>query len=280
MLRNTVPFVAIFFIFICVGGTTNVAQFPSVNPPPPLPFSSLTLEIGAPSPNVLALEPVPITLKLTNNNSRDAVGYRALGFTKSPVQLIVRKPGSDSRQLLDMLDPVVKFVKYTHAVMPANESLDSKDLLTLGLTRYFPSFGDYEVQARLYSDNWVEFIESNVVKITVQEPTGVNRASYNLIRESSLEEYLFSGVEFPRAKDTLERLTFLNPSGPYARNARFILGQTYFHRKDYVKALFNLAPLENNRDFAYADKVQKYLAEIRRINTTQTVPTESEIIRP
>jgi len=169
-----------------------------------------------------------------------------------------------------MLEPLLKLVQYTNVAMEPGRSIESKGLLTLELARNLPEPGSYEIRAKLASSDYKEFIESNIVTINVQEPGLVDRAAYNLITNSSAQDYLFSGAEFDQVKNTLETLNTLYPNSVYAKHASFVLGENYFYSKNYPKALINLVRLENDNDFAYAEKVRKYLAEIRRINANQT----------
>jgi len=243
--------------------TPTLPPFFPPNEPPPLPFTSLTLEIIAPSQAVLLLQPVPLIVKLTNNGSRPALGYKALGFRTSPIYVDVRKTDASNRTPVTQLDPLQVFSNKPHAALPSGESIRSTDLLTLNLSRYFPEPGTYEIRAKLANPGRTQFIESNVVIIAVREPGPLDRPAYNLIKDSAFGEYLFSGFEFNRTETILETLATMHPQSPYARHANYLLGETYFHRRDYVRALPKLVRLENDNGFIYAEKVRRYLAEIR-----------------
>ncbi len=264
------------------GGPRNVAQEQEQvgSADQILPFSSLKFEIVAPSEALISLQPIPVILKLTNNNSRRAFGYKTIGIERSPVFMSVRKTGTDLKVPITMLDPLLKLIKYTNVPLEPQESVESKDLLTLGLARYFPEPGSYEIQASLASSDYSDVIESNIVTITIGEPTGTNRAAYNFIKNSSFQEYLFSGAEFNEVRKTLESVKTLYPTSSYARNASFVLGENYFYGRNYPQALINLARLENDNDFAHAAKVKKYLSEIRAIIPNQTGTEKREPGRP
>lgn len=268
MKRLRTSILLILFALFLPNMSRNVAQT-QVNPPPPLEFSALTLEIILPSQSVSSLQPIPIIVKLTNTNGRPAVGYNVLGFGKSPLSIYIKKIGTNVRIPLKMLEPMHKLVQYTNVIMAPRESINAKELITLGLARYFPEPGSYEVQATLTNSTWQQSIESNVISIDVQEPIGVDRSAYNLIRASPFKESIFSGSEFGETRSTLETITLLYPNSVYARHASFVLGENYFYGRNYPQALINLVRLENDNDFVYVGKVRKYLAEIRRLNATR-----------
>ena len=60
----------------------------------------------------------------------------------------------------------------------------------------------------------------------------------------------------------------------------FVLGENYFYDRNYPQALVHLLRLENDSNFAYAEKVRRYLAEIRRINSLQTGTKKPELKIP
>lgn len=258
-------FFVLVFVILLHSGSKYVAQVQDMKQSSQElePFASLNFEITSPSQTVLLLQPIPITFKLTNSRNRAALGYKRIGFGKSPMYVYVKKTGTDNRVLISALHPIHELTRYSNVPIESGESVDGKELITLGLAKYFGVAGSYEVQAVLTNHDGTELIESNIVVINVQEPTGANRSAYNLIRNSSFRDYLFSGLEFDDTKSILERLKTLYPNSPYTRNATFVLGENYFHDGRFVPALANLVRLENDNEFVHAEKVRKYLAEIR-----------------
>lgn len=257
------------FLILCAmfvnSGTGNIAQSPGVAPTVPRPFSTLNFKIVEPRESVLSLQPIPIILRLTNNSNQPALGYETIGFGKSPLYLYVRKSGSDLRVLIKTLQPIHKLMHYTNVPIDPQESITSKDLLTLGLARYFPEPGRYELQASLANSSGTEFIESNTIIIEIREPIGMDRVAHDLIKNSTFQDHIFSGAEFTQVRSTLERIITLYPETPYAHSAAFALAENYFYsRGNRSKALPYLLKLETDEDFIFADKVKKYLTEIRK----------------
>lgn len=234
------------------------------------PFTDLTLEISAPEKILLSLQPIPIAIMQSNKTNKPILGYKSVGFNGSPLYIYVQKSGGNSeRVLITPLTPVSGFYVVTNAKLAPDESYEAKELITIGLHKYFPEPGTYELQAVLANDDRTQFIESNKVTIEIQMPTGADRNAYNLIKNSSFQDFLFSGAKFDKMKDTLETLIAMHPNSPYAKSSAFLLGETYFELKQYPRALVNLIRLENDKEFIFAEKVKKYLAEIRRLPLNQ-----------
>lgn len=194
--------------------------------------------------------------------------------------IAVKKVGTKVKVPLDMLEPIHKLTRYTNVTIEPRESIEAKELITLGMVRYFPEPGSYEIQATITSSDGKQSVESKPVTINIQEPTGADRPAYNLIRNSSFQEFLFSGSEFGSVKDTLETITALYPNSVYAKHASFVLGENYFYGKNYPQALLNLVRLENDANFIHAEKVRRYLTEIRKVNAIQTGTENSELKKP
>jgi hypothetical protein len=233
------------------------------------PFTDLTFEISVPTQTLLPLQPIPIVLKQSNRTNQAVLGYKSIGFGKIPVYLYVQKSGSDEKTLISQLTPLSSLTEYKNIEISPNASYTAKEWITLGLNMDFPEPGTYEIQAVLANADRTQFIESNKVSIEIQEPTGSDREAYNLIKNSPSKEYLFSGAQFNKVKNTLEAITTRFPNSVYAKGSSFVLGEVYFGRKNYSQALLNLLRLENDRDFIFAEKVRNYLAEIRRLPINQ-----------
>ncbi|MGH9948283.1 MAG: tetratricopeptide repeat protein [Pyrinomonadaceae bacterium] len=163
------------------------------------------------------------------------------------------------------LTPLLKLTAFAHLPIPPGTTVEARDWLTLDLEKYFSEPGTYELQAKMANDDRTQIIESNIISFEVTQPTGIDLLAFNLIRNSTIQNLLFSGAEFRQAENTLRQLGSLYPTTAYGKSASFVLGEVYFFRKDYVQALAYLTRLENANDFIHAEKVRMYLAEIRRI---------------
>lgn len=281
MLRilKTIAFVCVLSIALNYS-TKNVAQTEDVNPPPPLPFTALTLTLGVSKASFLHLEPLQISLKLTNDNNRPALGYNRIGFVATPLRLFITRVGTKEAKSIPRLNPVQAYIAYTNSIMLPHQVTETKDVLAVDLSTNFPGVGDYDIRMHMYDQDRKVSIESNLVTVSIREPSATNRAAYNLIMNSGMQDYLFSGAGFSQTKDTLAALASLPMGNPYARFATFSLGKNLFNNKRYAEAFPYMARLENFDDFAHSDAVRKYLIEIRQKLTAQTATPNPEPRKP
>ncbi len=240
------------------------------------PFTDLTLEIALPEQTLLSLQPIPIIIKQSNKTNQPAMGYKSIHFGLSPIRLYAKKNGSNVKVSIGNQSPVSTFSFFTNVQIAPGESSETKGLITIGLNKYFPEPGIYEIQAALGDAERTEYIESNKVTIEIKMPTGLNLATYNLIKNSALQDFMFSGVNNERAENILKTITTMHPNTPYAKNSAFLLGETYYNLRQYPQALINLIRLENDSNFIFAEKVKNYLAEIRRSMQTQQTPKQNQ----
>lgn len=252
----------VFLQSVVVSAQTNLVEQSNTEV---RPFTDMTLEIAVPERTVLSLQPIPIVIKQSNKTNQPVMGYKGIKFGFTPFRLYARKIGSNEKVAIGRQSALAHYAVFTNVKLTPGESYETKGWITIGLHKYFPEPGTYELQAGLTSDDGSQYIESNKLTVEIKMPTGADRNAYNLIKNSSLEDFLFSGMKFDKAKDILETLTVMHANTPYAKSASFLLGETHFNQKQYQQALKNLIRLENDRDFIFADKVKNYLEEIREL---------------
>lgn len=183
------------------------------------PFTDLTLEIIAPEQTVLSLQPIPIIIKQSNKTNQPAMGYRGIVFGFTRIGFYAQKNGSNEKVSIGGQSALSPLVFVTNVKLAPGESCEMKGWITIGLQRYFPKPGIYELQARLTNDDGTQFIMSNKATVEIKTPAGASRNAYNLIKNSSLEDFLFSGHKFDKAKDVLETLATTHSNTPYARSS-------------------------------------------------------------
>lgn len=231
------------------------------------PFSDLTLEISVPHATLWSLQPIPINIVESNRTNQPILGYSAITLEGSPLSIYLRKVGSSQRVSIQTSTALIYKVS-TNVTIASGKVVESKEWLAVGLGKYFPEPGTYELQAVLASADRTQFLESNIVTIEIREPTGSARAAFNLIRSSGHKDYLFSGFNFESTRSLLEALKTQYLNTPYGQGATFVLGEAHFENREYSTALANLVLLENSRDFIFAEKVRNYLAKIRALQAS------------
>lgn len=242
------------------------------------PFSDMTLEIALPEQTVLALQPIPIIVKQVNNTNQPVMGYGGIEFGLTPIAFYVKRNGSNERVSIGHQSPVLTYLFVNNNPVAPGKSSETKGLITMGLKTHFPEPGIYEIQAELSGiGDGSHRIKSNKVSVEIKTPTGINSAAYNLIKNSPRPDFFFNGAQFDQLKDILETLTVMHPNTPYAKNSAYVLGRTYFGRKQYAQALTNFIRLENDNNFIFREKVREYLRELRRVlQIQQTTERENQ----
>lgn len=234
------------------------------------PFTDIKYEISAPAQRALLLQPIPLVIRQKNITDEKVLGYKTVGFNSMPIYLHIKKNGSDQNLVLGEFSQIFQFIAYSNIEILPNTVTETKDWIWLGLNKFFPEAGTYEIKAVIFNKDYTSSVESNIVTIEIQQPTGVDRNVYNLIKNSGFQDYLFSGDEFDKKKNVLETIISAFPNNSYTKGATFVLGERYIIRKQYAQALIHLSRLENDADFVFVDKVRSYLSEIRRLPQTQT----------
>jgi hypothetical protein len=268
MIEKNILMCFVFLLVMMPQGNLVVSQTQQQNAEV-RPFTDLTFEITVPTQTLLPLEPIPIIIKQSNRTNQPVLGYNSISFGRAPIYLYVQKIGGEKRTIISQFTPVKKFIDYKNIEILPGASYEAKEWITLGLNIDFPESGIYELKAVLANDKRTQVVNSNTLNIEIQEPTGTEREVYNLIRNSSSKEYLFSGVEFDKVKNILEKISTRHPNSIYAKSSFYVLGELYFQRRQYPLALTNLIKLENDSDFIFTEKVINYLAAIRRSMQTQ-----------
>jgi hypothetical protein len=270
----------VLILFIVVYPQNNISKINQVQESNVVvrPFTDITYEIAVPTQRILPLQPIPIIIRQKNTTNEQVLGYNAIGFDNLPIYIHLQKSGNTQRNIMGQFSQLSAFVAYTNVEIPPNSVSEAKDWMMLGLNKYFPEPGTYEIKAVVFNDNRTQSVESNTITIEIQEPTGANRNVYNLIKNSGVQEYLFSGDNFDQIKNTLEAITTRFPNSDYAKSSSFVLGEKLFARKQYGQALVHLLRLENDRDFIFADKVRNYLTEMRRLPQSQQINEEKPLL--
>lgn len=212
-------------------------------------FEELTLEIATSAREVLPIEPMPITITLSNDTERPIRGHKQIdpgtGFLKIYVAR-ANKPfeqfhSSDRPTLTgirgsDLLKPGfrISFSGYLFYAHPAN--LDKEKWGQY----FFESPGIYRIKA-MFEDMDETRIESNVLTVEVKQPTGEDAAAYEFVKNlhNSQEKDVYCGdfllTRFgraitPKAQKVLDKKgEFISrfPNSRYARYVYYSLGNNY-----------------------------------------------------
>lgn len=230
-------------------------------------FSGLTLEIATTNKkDFVRLEPVAITLTLSNKTDQTILGHGALKFSDNFVRLFVTPEGGAAGEVRQ-LSSFPKQVFVSPVEMKPGESYQAKELLALDLDRIFPEPGNYQIHAVLIDPNSRLEVKSNALSIRILEPEGIDRQAFEYIRANSKGASVLSGRYLSgqeKARKVLERLALSYDKSVYGDYAAYLLGELYFAQEEYDKASRQFSRLAKKADFALADKAAEYLAEAKQ----------------
>ena len=232
---------------------------------PALNFSNLTFEIATTNKKeFVKLEPIPITLTLSNKTTQTILGHRALGFSANLVRVFVVQEGRE--QEVPQLSPFAKEMFIKPVEMKPGESYHAKELFTLNLDSLFPKPGEYQIQAILLFPNSKLTVKSNTVAIHIREPEGIDRQAFDFIQANSRSSDFLSGRYLSghqKAQSLLERFVMNYGESVYGDYATFLLGELYFVQEEYEKASELFLKVANKPDFAFSDKVSDHLNKLK-----------------
>jgi hypothetical protein len=254
----------IAMLLIAQKGAQGLVQQQKDKPEEP-GFSDLNFEISMPKETFNQLEPIPITLILSNRTSQTILGHNLLEFWGHYVQLFVSEIGGERQKIKD-LTMMHALVDVQNQEIKPGQKHQSKQLIDIDLDKIFPYPGEYQLQAELLDVDGKKVIKSNHLRIRIVEPKGLDRQAFEFIKNNSNPSYFLNGYERivdHKPLSILEEFVSKFSETAYGDYAVFQLSGVYFSNKDYEKAIKHLEKLAKKADFVFADKVQDYLREAK-----------------
>jgi hypothetical protein len=224
-------------------------------------FSELTLEISATKPSFVPLEPIPITLKLSNRTNNIIGGHGSLHFSEGYVDIFVQTSSGQIRKFEQLAFERVSSIGGLQNIKPQARA-EVTQVLSMGLDRYLPSPGNYKLRAVLKNRRPGEETRSNWIDIRITEPTDLNLGAYEFLREKPSDAMFLHTISREGSKDALEDFVRRFPNTSYTDYALYLLAEYYFYQNDHGRAKEFLNQLDNKPDFVFADKVDQYLKKL------------------
>ena len=224
-----------------------------------LPFNDLTLEMSTTKVHFVHLEPIPITLRLANRTAEPILGHNVLRWGTPYVELYV--VGSDGgRRKVPLTNASINIGGNSLTIQPG-QSYEATQLLRLGLGETFPQPGQYTLQAMIYGLNPSEKVDSNLLTIDIKEPHGKDAEAAEFIRNKANTPDFFNSVYSSKPK-VVEEFISKYADTVFGDYAVLMLGEYYFVKGDFEKALKHFLKLADKKDFAFADKVKEYIEKV------------------
>jgi hypothetical protein len=229
-------------------------------------FKNLTLELAVPREKYVQLQPIPLTLTLSNMTKDVLNGHSALDFASGFVQVWIKSSNADWRTI-DNLTVEKKLVIVKPREIKPDERITTNQVLSLGLERSFPEPGVYQIKVRLHNNDHSQTIESQPVAVRIDRPEGADLEAYNFIHANANVDLFFTGKQLGRnRRDDQSLETFVTVFGEtsYGDDASFVLGERRSFEGDLEAARVQFAKLAKRQDFVFAKRVKDYLEKIRK----------------
>ena len=249
------PIFTLFLLF-AIDGYAYHRQQQSVG------FSDLTLEAFTTKQKFIQLEPIPITLELSNKTAEPVVTQTSLNFDGNLVQLFVENSlneqqeiGLSSVRVLMSIDPIT--------IQPGGKYRGRQQLLVLALDRAFPQPGHYYLQFVLKDRMSEEVVKSDRLEIEIKRPEGLDLEAFNFIKSKGKQSNFFNSVTVS-TPNTVEEFVARYGESVYGDYATFMLGQFYFIKQEFEKAKGQLEKVSTKAKFFFADEASNYLDKIKK----------------
>lgn len=259
MKKFTCLAVATMFLLLAVSVGRSVMGTHQDAPPAASKFSDLTLTIATTKKDFVPLEPIPIILTLSNNTQQPIIGHGAIDLSQHYVDLLVGR-SSDDMQLFRSLSTVqVDGIVKPRKIAPG-ESHQSLDLLTIKLDKMFPQPGTYQIQAVLHNIGRKEEVRSPLMSLRILSPRGRDLQAYEYLKSKPSGSLFFSGLDSSeKGTEVLEEFAAKFGDSVYADHAAYLLGVTYFYKKEYRKAKEQFSKLSAKPAFVFSKEASDYL---------------------
>lgn len=228
-----------------------------------LPFSNLTFVVTPKRDAFLPMEPIVLNLSLSNNTNSPILGHTNIDFNSSFVDLYVSNQQGD-RIKIGSLGTVIRGREpIEEKPIPPNYRVEVTDVFYT-LNKYFPDDGTYTVEFVLRGTKSGQEVKAAPFTISIIEPTGRDRAAYNLLKTRRVRPFFFDGEGSANPETFKHFENIANQFGDtnYGDYATWVLANTYRFRGDKVKAKQMVKRLLLRPDFVFKEKVKKFLKEL------------------
>ncbi|HEX8196925.1 MAG TPA: hypothetical protein VF571_12110 [Pyrinomonadaceae bacterium] len=227
------------------------------------PFSDLTFVVTPERDAFLPMEPIVFRLNLSNNTDSPILGRTDIDFNSGFVDISVSDKQGYKRKIGSLPTETANRKPRENKLIPPHSNTEVTDVFYT-LHRYFPDTGTYTVEAVLHDATGSQEIKAAPFNINIVEPTGRDRAAYNLLKTKRLRPFFFAGDDNadPEMFKHYDNLANQFGDTSYGDYATWVLANKYRFRGDKVKAKQMLKRLQSRPNFVFKEKVKKLLEEL------------------
>ncbi len=157
---------------------------------------SLLFEISSTKSSFLVGEPVPINFELTNTGVEDIFSDLYLTFAFDRLSVFISKDGGEFEPYLSQAMQNSGFKKQGQAkilLQGGGGIISSSELISFNTVTgdfAFPSPGSYQIKSILTFNHYQDTVESNIIAITVNSPSGDDLLALDFLKTNGIEMFL------------------------------------------------------------------------------------------
>jgi len=233
-------------------------------------FEKMSFEFEVDKTSYVLFEPIFVTFKFTNKTDIGLTIYNPSFLSDSRVKVVYAGVAQNFDQLPRFGTPSVRIPA---KVAPKWFSSKEEMFGSQYVINFFPQAGEYKLQFILKDWDGDNYLESNVVTLTIKEPVGPDRKAFDFISNN----YYFFGqsswiLDGEKGQNLLEHFLKKHSDSVYAESVISSLGYVYFSRKEFDKAKIEFEKLRNSKHAVVSlDAIRMLVDTEQRILANQKV---------
>lgn len=251
--------IALFIVIFCLGiffQSSNAQEKGKDG------FEKMTFEVKFDKKNYFPVEPVFAKFKFSNQTQNLIVADNPNFLSESKVRINVDGKVREISSLNSITGGGIRFPR----TFKPNDFYESEELLGPTFGWNFTEPGNYQLQFILRSSDGSKTIASNVIDITIENPTGIDKEAFDFMKKHKdffgLSSWVYAGED---RENLLE--TFVNnySQSVYGELAISSLGTIYLVSKGQLeRSRIEFEKIKDSPNNLIAEEAKRSLAEIEK----------------
>ncbi len=225
-------------------------------------FEKMTFEVEVNKDSYVMSEPIFVRFKFSNKTGLPQTTYSPSFLQESKLKVNFNGRTSVFDHLSSINGPGIRFA----GTIPAGGFSTGDEMLSSPLVgTFFPEPGSYKFQFVLHSPGGDKTIESNVLEVTIEKPTGINKEAFDFIKKHQeffgLSSWTYDGKN---SEALLERLVNDYGQSVYGEIAISSLGFLYLAKGEIEKAKVEFDKIKSSENPIIAKEANRSLADITK----------------
>lgn len=238
-------------------------------------FEKMTFEVEFSKNNYVLFEPIFVKFKFSNQTGSPQTTYQPSFLQESKLKVNFNGRTSVFEHLSSVNGPGIRF---PGDVPSLGFSISDEMLNSPSVGIFFPEPGNYQLQFVLHSAGRDKTIKSNIIKITIEKPAGIDNDAFKFMRKH--HEFFGLSSWTPDSNESLTLLEkFIRKYGQsvYGETAISSLGIFYLARGEFEKAKVEFEKIKSSNNTIIAREANRSLADIaKRQADSQKIQKQAE----